>query len=202
MTVTPTLNSVQLGRVGCGCRNFNCETRVWKFVQSVLDSVNECELICVAQKTDNSLLGVESGRKLQLDLAVLDTDGTIVLAIEVDGGHHFDPCFKYRKGDCTIRQTMQNDLAKEKWAVKMKVPMLRITSDCIVNNRVQWNAWIHGALVKVLQSNLEPRIYRRSHYDCYSSIDYARMREECPELKDGSPFPLAVAPLPFPPVLL
>lgn len=202
MTVTPVLNMMQRGHVGCGCRNFNCETRVFRFVQTVLDSVNGGELRCVAQKTDNSLVGIESGRQLQLDIAVLDTGGNIVLAIEVDGGHHFDPYFKYRTGDCTIRRTMQNDLAKEKWAIKMKIPMLRITSDCILNNRVQWNAWIQGALVRVLQSNLEPRIYRRSHYGCYSSIHYVRMREAYPELKDGSPFPLAVVPLPFPPVLL
>lgn len=97
---------------------------------------------------------------------------------------------------------MQNDLQKEKWAIGMKIPMLRITSDCILNNRVQWNAWIQGALIKVAQSDLEPRIYRRSHHDCYSSIHYVRMREEHQELKEGTSFPLAVDPLPFPPVLL
>ena len=205
MTVSPTINMVQSGTVGCGCRNFNCETRVFEFVKRVLDSENVqngCEFTCVAQKTDNTLHGAWSGRRLKLDIAVLDVYRQIVLIIEVDGGHHFDPCFKYRKGDCTIRRPMQNDVTKEKWAIGMKIPMLRITSCCVLDNRVQWNAWIQGALIKVLQSNLDPCIYRRSHHDCYSSVHYTRMRDEHLELKEGIPFPLAVDPLPFPPLLL
>ena len=194
-TCTPVVNMIQCGRVGCGCSNVS-ERRVATFLAELLQD----DFVIRRQGVLNDVRG-PGKRLLNFDFLLLDGHDRPFMAIEIDGGHHFDPDFRYGYEDGTTRSTIKNDLIKELACMSTKIPMLRIESDVISKNAMAWNAWLQGVVTARINGELRLGIYRLARCQSYQSGMYHEVRKPYPKLETKHGIVVPASPIPFPPML-
>ena len=167
---SPILVDFINGKAACACHN-TTELKVKRLIEAVVD--NRAEFTICTHVGGDGLVGVKGGR-LTFDIAVYDDQGPACF-VEVDGGHHFDPTFRYRKMVASrAAESMEHDIRKEVYAASQGVPMLRLDTDVVRKNKMTWNGWLQGRVTACLEGNLGPGIHRLG--PSYATGPYALMR--------------------------
>jgi len=167
---SPLLVDFINGSGGCGCHH-TTELKVKRLIESLID--NRAEFSICTHSGGDGLVGVNNG-PLTFDMVIYDDQGPVCF-IEVDGGHHFDPMFRYRKNIASrAADSMEHDIRKEVYAVSQGVPMFRLDSDVVRNNKMNWNGWLQGRMTACLEGNLGAGIHRLG--PSYVTGPYAQMR--------------------------
>lgn len=168
--------------VGCGCNNAT-ELKVFKFVCAVVDQLFVDRHVKVVMQYKDTKLRGTGGRCLSNDIAILEyIDGhhTVLLVIEVDGGHHFDPNFTYSNNDVRTRHTLEHDILKEEYVFDQQVSMARLEVTTVSRNRTNWAIWLQSIAVAAINHQLKPCIYRHSSGSHYNQGPYAERRHGLP----------------------
>ena len=168
VVVTPDIYHFLQGKVGCGCQN-STELKVLRFLEGHVDGT---PLRVVRQFQFEDLIGV-GGRVLSYDLAVLRPDGSVLLLVEVDGGHHFDPHFSY--GPSHQGHTFEHDRRKERRVVDDKLFLARLCQRTAERDSEPWQQWL-GNLISTCPVLTGGRIFRLSHTASYSKGPYRDVR--------------------------
>ena len=170
--VAPTVSKMYAKKVGCGCLN-SSELRVFDAVKLLVEPFSGVTV--VLKHRDDRLKG-EGGGPLEFDIVALQNT-RIVLIIEVDGGHHFDPDYSYGTGDSRPRHTITHDLKKEMFAIEHGIPMLRLEQRTVESDSLSWESWLHDHVRGALTKQIPLNVYRMSSGSQYSSGLYEATRK-------------------------
>lgn len=180
--VAPMIYAFRNGHVGCGCDNSN-EFLVVRHVRKIVASFLPDKNIRVVRQYRSTNLRGLGGKPLSFDIAVFcDTDP--FLFIEVDGGHHFfDDVYSYQGQE--LRHHKEHDLLKERFAMSIKVPMLRLCVQTVASKQ-KWPEWMQACVLEAMKGALVVGIHRMSAYSSYNrSPFYKPMRMFDPLLADA-----------------
>tara|TARA_B110000902_G_scaffold61730_1_gene72930 strand:+ start:120 stop:1730 length:1611 start_codon:yes stop_codon:yes gene_type:complete len=178
---TPSIAKLARDCVGCGCRN-STEMRVLDYIRTVCSEMFPMRRIrAVLHHRDKLLRGV-GGRPLELDIIMEelhDTYTSPLLFVEVDGGHHFNPNFRYRPSGLSSLEshTFEHDVLKENFALVKLSSMVRLEQRSVEHGRVQWKQWIRCKIAAAVNGDLPNQVYRLSSGNQYRSGVYASMRQ-------------------------
>jgi hypothetical protein len=182
LVVSPTVGNLVQNHVGCGCNN-ESELKVYNAVNDHMSFYPG--FFVERQYTDPQLLGV-GGRELRFDLVVLKKlwNGTdeLVVFVESDGGHHFFRNFSYNGPGHANPHAFEHDLRKERHVLSKGLAMLRIDCRTILEDKADWEMWLHWHIALAVNDKLSTKIHRLSHKNLYSKSDYADARRDDPAL--------------------